>query len=96
MELKEFIKNALSDIVLSIKESQSDLRLPGIGIAYQKENSGYIVNFDIAISIEDNSSVNGGVGGSIKIFEGKVGGSIENKNQNISRISFGIEIGDKI
>ncbi len=96
MELKEFIKSALSDIVLGIKESKNDLNVPGIGLAYQKEGSGYIINFDIAISVEDNSSVDGGIGSSIKIFEGKVGGSLENKNQNTSRISFGIEIQDKI
>ena len=89
MELKEFVKSILKDVVDAVeetrKESSRDMRLSS------KENRS--VEFDIAVTVEDSGSKEGGAGIKVlQLFEagGKV--SAETKNSSVSRIQFGVYI----
>src|SRR3989344_7010033 len=90
MELKEFVKNVLKDLVEAVEESRvgsaRDMHL-GSG----KENR--TVEFDIAVTVEDGTASSGKAG--IKVFQIIEGGgevSKEYKNSSVSRVKFGVEI----
>jgi hypothetical protein len=90
MELKEFVKNVLKDLVEAVEETRSssarDMHL-GSG----KENR--TVEFDIAVTVEDATSSTGRAG--IKVFQIIEGGgdvSKEYKNSSVSRVKFGVEV----
>ena len=90
MELKEFIKKVLIDTTEAVSESREassfDMRLKSAG---EKRT----IEFDIAVSAEENKSVEGGAG--IKVLQfieaGGQRGS-ETKNSTVSRIRFGIDV----
>jgi len=90
MELKEFVKSVLKDVVDAVEEtrqeSSRDMHLDS-----GKEQR--TVEFDIAVTVEDSLSGNGKAG--IKVFQLIEGGgevSKETKNSSISRIKFGVYI----
>jgi hypothetical protein len=90
MELKDFIKKVLSDLVASVEEvrmeSNRDMHLTST-----TENR--TVEFDIAVTTEDATSASGKAG--IKVFQIIEGGGnmqTENKNSSVSRIKFGVYI----
>jgi len=90
MELKEFVKNVLKDLVEAVEESRvtssRDMHL-GSG----KENR--TVEFDIAVTVEDATTSTGRAG--IKVFQIIEGGgdvSKEYKNSSVSRVKFGVEV----
>jgi hypothetical protein len=90
MELKEFVKNVLKDLVEAVEESRvgsaRDMHL-GSG----KENR--TVEFDIAVTVEDATASSGRAG--IKVFQIIEGGgdvSKEYKNSSVSRVKFGVEV----
>lgn len=90
MELKQFVKSVLIDIVNAVEEtrqeSSRDMHLnPGI--------DQRTVEFDIAVTVEDATSSSGRAG--IKVFQVIEGGgdiSKELKNSSVSRIKFGVYI----
>ena len=90
MELKEFVKSVLKDVVDAVeetrKESSRDMHLN----AGKDERT---VEFDIAVTVED---VTGGTGkAGIKVFSVIEGGgelSKELKNSSASRIKFGVYV----
>lgn len=91
MELKEFVKSVLKDLVEGVeevrKESSRDMTL-----ASHKE-SNQTVEFDIAVTVEDATSGTGSAG--IKVFQIIEGGgeiSKEMKNSSVSRVKFGVKI----
>ncbi|MCG9593688.1 hypothetical protein L1D58_18925, partial [Vibrio diabolicus] len=71
MELQQFVKEALTQITLGVKEAQADIRdaggclNPAVRISHQPSQSHvsslsdgqniYTVDFDIAISVTENS-----------------------------------------
>ncbi|PIV51580.1 hypothetical protein CO115_02115 [Candidatus Falkowbacteria bacterium CG_4_9_14_3_um_filter_36_9] len=90
MELKDFIKKVLTDLVESVEEiresSKRDMHLTD-----SKDNR--TVEFDIAVTVEDATSAAGKAG--IKVFSIVEGGgnlSKESKNSSVSRIKFGVHI----
>ncbi|MDP2909791.1 MAG: hypothetical protein Q8N69_01840, partial [bacterium] len=90
MELKEFVKSVLIDVVNAVeetrKESSRDMHLDG-----GKEQR--TVEFDIAVTVEDSTAGKGKAG--IKVFQLIEGGgevSKEAKNSSESRIKFGVYI----
>jgi len=90
MELKDFVKNVLSDLVDSVEEvrtqSNRDMRLSGT-----KENR--TVEFDIAVTVEDSTANSGKAGIRIyKVIEGGGNISKESRNSSVSRIKFGVDI----
>jgi len=91
MELKEFVKSVLKDIVDGVeetrRESSRDMHLTS------HKDTGQTVEFDIAVTVEDNTSGSGR--GGIKVFQLIEGGgevSRESKNASVSRIKFGVYI----
>lgn len=98
MELKEFIKQVLSDIALAVKESQDELEGVAV-INAPSEQSGRLVstsfyerrliNFDIAVSASEETDRSVGVS-VLSAISGK--GSSNTTNQLFSRISFSIPV----
>jgi len=89
MELKQFIKNVLSDIVNAAEETNNESKFD-IHLDSKDQRS---VEFDIAVTVEDATSSSGKAG--IKVFQFIEGGgdlSKELKNSSISRIKFGMYI----
>ena len=90
MELKEFIKSALKDIVDAVEEIRKDSSRDMYLTTGKEQRT---VEFDIAVTIEDSSSGTGKAG--IKVFQLVEGGgevSSAQKNSSISRIQFGVYI----
>lgn len=90
MELKEFVKSVLVDVVNAVeetrKESSRDMHLDS-----GKEQR--TVEFDIAVTVEDITGGKGKAG--IKVFQLIEGGgeiSKEAKNSSVSRIKFGVYV----
>lgn len=90
MELKEFIKNVLNDIIEGVEEVRSssirDLRVQG-----DKDKSA--VEFEVAVTVESLDSTN--KGGKIKVMEllqGSADVSKEQKNSSVSRIRFSVYV----
>lgn len=91
MDLKEFVKNVLKDLVDAVeevrKESSRDMTL------YSHKESNQTIEFDIAVTAEDSLGGTGKAG--IKVFKMIEGGgeiSKESKNSTVSRIKFGVHI----
>ncbi|MFA5093318.1 MAG: hypothetical protein WC543_05190 [Candidatus Omnitrophota bacterium] len=90
MELKDFVKKVLSDLVQGVEEARNDsirdMKL------YDKEMK--TVEFDIAVTVEDVDTVSGKAG--IRVLQfAEAGGDIakETKNSTVSRVKFGVFIG---
>ncbi|MDO8662907.1 MAG: hypothetical protein Q7K98_06790 [Candidatus Omnitrophota bacterium] len=89
MELKEFVKKVLTDLVQGVEDARNnsvrDMKL------YDKENK--TVEFDIAVTVEDIDTKSGKAG--IRVLQfAEAGGDIakEIKNSTVSRIKFGVYI----
>ena len=90
MELKEFVKKALVDVVEAVDESASaSMReiylLPTV--------DSRTVEFDIAVSVEKESTKGGKAG--IKVLEFvEGGGALESisRNSTVTRIRFGVQV----
>lgn len=92
MELKEFVKKVLTDLVQGVESARNDsirdMKL------YDKEMK--TVEFDIAVTIEDVDTKSGKAG--IRVLQfAEAGGDIakETKNSTVSRVRFGVFIGTR-
>ena len=89
MELKEFVKKVLTDLVQAVEEARSpsprDMHL------FDKENK--TVEFDIAVTVEDTDKASGKAGIRVLQFI-ETGGDVskEIKNSTVSRVKFGVYI----
>ena len=104
MELKEFIKTALTDITDAVSELQAELQNGAIvSPSLPKDNERAIVidnknviltqvAFDVAITAGGTDSIKGGAKGGLHVFSVKVDGSNEEHTENVSRVSFSIPI----
>jgi hypothetical protein len=107
MELKDFIKETLVEIIRGVSEAQSDILETGAYIhpminrtndKYAVANYGgrvytiYDVDFDIAVTASDSSGSKGGIG----VFLGSVGigakGESNESNVTQNRIKFKVPI----
>lgn len=104
MELKEFIKTALSDITGAVSELQAELKngavinptLPypvsmrTVKALDDSEGNRVVsdISFDIAVTIADSKGANAG----LSVFSIGIGGKMNSKEQNVSRISFSIPV----
>lgn len=91
MQLKEFIKNALQDIINGVEDVRTD-SVRDVRLTSNKEKD-QTVEFDIAVTVESNNSTE--AGGGIKVFqviqaEGAM--TMETKNSSITRIKFGVHV----
>lgn len=101
MELKDFVSNALCDIIDGIKNAQEKTvgsgavinpfpatPLGGRAPNYVSYAKYQPINFDLAVTINNKSG--GGVG--IDVFGASIGGKLNNEESTISRISFSIDV----
>ena len=90
MELKEFVKKVLVDLVDAVEEARSassrDMHLAS-------EQQTRTVEFDIAVSVEDSSGATGKAGINVLKFA-EAGGQIseQTKNSTVSRVQFGVNV----
>lgn len=108
MELKEFIKTAISDITGAVSELQNELDNGAIvspSLPNPISNTTVIdpdneninkpiskIDFDVAITVGDTSATGAGVKAGIQIFSAKIGGESTTHVENVSRITFSIPV----
>ncbi len=104
MELKEFIKTALTDITDAVSELQEELTngaivSPSLPNAIDKtveiDNRNVIltqVAFDVAITAGGTDTIKGGAKGGLHVFSAKVDGSNEEHTENVSHGAFTIPV----
>lgn len=105
MELKEFIKTAITDITEAVSELQAELdngaivnpTLPhpvGNGSVDAGMGNQQIqkLEFDVALTIAETSSIDGGAKGGIAVFSAKMGSLQQAQSQNVSRLSFTVPV----
>lgn len=93
MELKEFVKTVLSDLVTAVDQA-SEESVRTIGLSSTQETR--TVEFDIAVTVEDMTNAKGK--GGIKVLQFiDVSGGIEGstKNSTVSRIQFGVSVNSR-
>lgn len=108
MELKEFIKTAITDITDAVRELQSELKNGAIvspslphaisnGTVLDPENDKVNrpiskIDFDVAITVGDSDSVEAGAKVGIQIFSAKLGSETKTHTENVSRMTFSIPL----
>jgi hypothetical protein len=108
MELKEFIKTALSDITNAVSELQTELQNGAIvspSVSNPITNVTVIdpqddkinrpiskIDFDVAITVGSTDNTEAGGKIGIQIFSAKLGGNNESHTENVSRITFSIPV----
>lgn len=91
MELKEFVKGVLKDVLDAVNEAKEgsthDMYLTTTG-------ERRTVEFDIAVTVEDGTTAEGKAGIRVlSVIEGGGNISKESKNSTVSRIQFGVTVG---
>lgn len=106
MELKEFVKAALTDIVEAVKETQEAVNGMGATIAptmpmpiatktIKVDDKNLLisqVDFNVAVTAESSNAINGDAKAGIHVLSSKVEGKTEERNEIVSRVSFSIPI----
>jgi uncharacterized protein YbaR (Trm112 family) len=107
MDLDEFVKSVLVNVLTGIKEAQEAdgvgaFVVPGGdgGHEYPKNarvsNSARlkstIIDFDVAVTVESGDKAAGGGGLKIAGFGAKLEGEVTSKDTKVSRIQFGVPI----
>ncbi|MCM1079127.1 MAG: hypothetical protein NC344_05805 [Bacteroidales bacterium] len=105
MELKEFIKAAVSDITNAVSELQAELdngaivnpTLPkgeyGKHLMVNNEiREIERLNFDVAVTVAESTGQESGVKGGISILGAKTGSESSTKAENVSRLTFSVPV----
>ena len=105
MELKEFIKTAISDITGAISELQDELANGAIvnpTLPNPIANTTMVVNdeirpierlqFDVAVTASESSQIDGNAKAGISVFGAKIGTATSANEQSASRLTFSIPI----
>lgn len=105
MELKEFIKTAITDITEAVSELQEELKNGTIvnPSLRQGENGKSLVvdnevrmierlNFDIAVTATEATELNGNAKAGISVFGAKVGAENKERTENVSRLTFSLPL----
>ena len=105
MELKEFIKAAITDITEAVSELQSELNngavvsppVPYADKTKTIENGGMNrliteIDFDVAITVGNTNSYEGKAKAGIQIFSAKITGENATRTENASRMTFSIPV----
>jgi hypothetical protein len=97
MELKDFIKNTLLDIVNGVEEANKEMNRFHLSSHkhYETGESGQKVEFDVSVIITESSEndINGG----IKVALVNLGGGFKEseKNQNTHKIKFEVFVSER-
>ena len=105
MELKEFIKAAITDITGAISDLQNNLDNGTVinptllkgepDKAVSIDNDVRMIerlNFDVAVTASETSGIDGSAKAGISIFGAKVGTATSAKTENVSRLTFSIPL----
>ncbi len=106
MELKDFVKLAISEITGAISDLQTQSEDGSVVSPPMPPSSGKLVinhngkcrlisniDFDIAVTVGSTDSLDGGAGASfLQVFSAKASAGKETKTENVSRISFSIPV----
>ena len=90
MEIKQFVKSVLKDVVDAVEETRLESSRDMYLYAGKEQRT---IEFDIAVTVEDSTSSSGKAG--IKVFQViEGGGDISKglKNIAVSRIQFGVHV----
>ena len=105
MELKEFIKTAITDITEAVSELQEELKNGTIvnpSLAQGEHGKSLVVdnevrmmerlNFDIAVTATEATELNGNAKAGISVFGAKVGAENKERTENVSRLTFSLPL----
>lgn len=105
MELKEFIKTAISDITEAVSELQEELKNGTIvnpSLTQGEHGKTLVVdnevrmmerlNFDIAVTATEATELNGNAKAGIRVFGVKVGAENKERTENVSRLTFSLPL----
>lgn len=99
MELKDFIQEALVQVVKGIEGANQELAAPSEkplrGLASRHfawrprtgDDPGTVVDFDIAVSTKSKKELGGG----IQVLSLHLGGAAKGERENVSRVRFTVE-----
>jgi len=89
MELKEFVKKVIADVVEAVDESNASASR---GITLANRTDRRTIEFDVAVTAEETTTANGKAGVRVLSFM-EAGGDVgsETKNSTVSRITFGVD-----
>ncbi|MCA9820601.1 MAG: hypothetical protein KC440_07690 [Nitrosarchaeum sp.] len=97
LELKKFVKEALTNIVDGVEMANKEHQRFQISGSYHsgKDVSGEYVEFDVSVTTQNKTEV--GAKGKFGIFVvgGQIGGSKESNDESINRIKFKVFITEK-
>ena len=106
MELKEFIKTTLTEIVEAVKETQETVKDMGATIVPTMphaiatkticvdENNLLIsqVDFNVAVTAGSSNTLNGDAKAGIRVLSTSIKGQTEERNEVVSRVAFSIPV----
>ena len=105
MDLSEFVRETLNNVVAGVVLSQEDLKKTNAIINPSTiDENGFIslsygnkrivnVSFDVAVTVDDIDGDKAGIKVSVaNFFSGSVGGETKTANQKVSRVSFEIPV----
>ena len=105
MELKDFIKTAITDITEAVSELQEELKNGTIvnpSLAQGEHGKSLVVdnevrmmerlNFDIAVTATEATELNGNAKAGISVFGAKVGAENKERTENVSRLTFSLPL----
>ena len=103
MELKDFVVTAITNLTDAVCEADESIESkggmvnPGTHLHNGKENTSFVyprttLNFDIAVSATKTKEGEAAAAAKIWVVEAKLGGNVETKNENISRLTFSIDV----
>lgn len=95
MNLKEFVKNAIVEIVEAVEKS-SDASKRKIVLRHPSGDNLRTIEFDVAVSVEKEGVAEGGGGIKVLSFvEAKGGLKRSTKSSTVSRIVFGVNVSNR-
>lgn len=104
MNLREFVKDTLEEIVRGVQDAQSSevgenispaARSAGSNIGVyvaRKGNIAFTVNFDVAVTVSESADAEGG--GKVTVLAANVGGKLTSNTseKTVTRLQFGVPV----
>src|SRR6266498_573192 len=107
MELREFVRDALVNVIQGIKEAQKLERIggyvapdgieshqfpPNTGVVNNQRITSTVMQFDVAVTAERSKGGGAETGVRIAVVEAKIGGKVQLKDIQVSRVQFSVPI----
>ncbi len=97
MELKDFVKNSIVEIVQGVSEAMKEIGEHTNAVVNPTDSHAYHslpqnIAFDVAVTVQDENSVTGKAGGGIAVLQASINGESVSSNIAATRISFNIPV----